>query len=264
MPDSERKLAELLTASPGLLATHSATELAAIAGSSKAAVTRFIQRLGYDGFAEARREAREAQRWGAPTFQSAAALGEAADEAFGDHLRRDIDNLAQTYEQLASGIVEPSLAALAAASRVLVVGYRNSYALALYLARQLVLLKGNVVVLPQPGQTVGEDLAGLGSGDILIVLAFRRRVPIVAEIARHARRRGVPVLVLADSTAAAGEIECSWRITCETRGSSQFDSYVAPMSVLNLYVSALARRPEIAGSKRLRDAERLHDFLDEL
>ena len=117
LPDSERKLAELLTAQPALLATHSATELAAIAGSSKAAVTRFIQRLGYDGFATARREAREAQRWGAPNFQAAAELPAAAEEAFGEHLRRDLQNLAVTFERLTHGVVEPALATLARAFR---------------------------------------------------------------------------------------------------------------------------------------------------
>ena len=64
LPDSERKLAELLTARQMLLATHSASELAAMTGSSKAAVSRFIQRIGYRSFADARRETREAQCWG--------------------------------------------------------------------------------------------------------------------------------------------------------------------------------------------------------
>ena len=185
LPDSEHKLAQLLTAQPALLATHSATELAAIAGSSKAAVTRFIQRVGYDGFASARREAREAQRWGAPGLQAASDLSAASEEAFGEHLRRDLQNLARTFEKLTSGVVEPAIATLARARRVGVIGYRNSHALAQYFARQLILLKDHVALLPQAGQTIGEDLAAFGPDDMLVILAFRRRVPVVAEIARH-------------------------------------------------------------------------------
>ncbi|THF62241.1 MurR/RpiR family transcriptional regulator [Pseudothauera rhizosphaerae] len=264
LPDSERKLAELLAAQPALLATHSATELAQIAASSKAAVTRFIQRLGYESFAAARREAREAQRWGAPAFQAAPDLPAATEEAFGEHLRRDLQNLALTFERLAAGVVEPAVATLARARRIGVVGYRNSHALAQYFARQLVLLKDQVVLLPQPGQTVGEDLAGFGPDDMLVILAFRRRVPIVAEIARHARKAGIPVLVLNDAATPPKEVDATWRIACETRGSAQFDSYAAAMSVLNLLVSALARLPEIQAGNRLREAERLHEVFEEL
>lgn len=264
LPDSERKLAELLAAQPALLATHSATELAAIAGSSKAAVTRFIQRVGYESFAAARREAREAQRWGAPGFQAAPDLPPASDEAFGEHLRRDLQNLALTFERLTPGVVQPAVAALARARRVGVVGYRNSHALAQYFARQLVLLKDQVALLPQPGQTVGEDLAGFGAEDMLVILAFRRRVPIVAQIARLAKKAGVPVLVLTDAATPAREVDATWRIACETRGSAQFDSYAAAMSVLNLLVSALARLPDIQAGNRLRVAERLHEGLEEL
>ncbi|PLX66546.1 MAG: MurR/RpiR family transcriptional regulator [Azoarcus sp.] len=264
LPDSEHKLAQLLTAQPALLATHSATELAAIAGSSKAAVTRFIQRVGYDGFASARREAREAQRWGAPGLQAASDLSAASEEAFGEHLRRDLQNLARTFDKLTSGVVEPAITSLARARRVGVVGYRNSHALAQYFARQLVLLKNHVALLPQAGQTIGEDLAAFGPDDMLVILAFRRRVPVVAEIARHARKAGVPVLVLMDASTPAKEVDATWRIACEASGSGRFDSYAAAMSVLNLLVSALAHRPEIEAGNRLRAAERLHEGLEEL
>lgn len=264
LPDSERKLAELLTAQQILLATHSATELATLAGSSKAAVTRFIQRVGYKSFSEARREAREAQCWGSPAFQYAPDLSGISEEAFGNHLQRDIDNMTRTFERLNPKTVQQVIDRIIHARRIAVVGYRNSHALAQYLARQLVLLKEHVALLPQAGQTVGEDLAGFSAEDLLIVLAFRRRVPVVDQIVRHARQIGLPVLVLTDAATPSNEVSGDWRIVCETRGSAQFDSYAAAMSVLNLLVSTIALRPEIAGSNRLRQAERLHNAFNEL
>lgn len=264
LPDSERKLAELLATRQMLLATHSATELAAMAGSSKAAVTRFIQRVGYRSFADARREAREAQDWGAPTFQPAVDLGRAAGESFGRHLQRDVENLTRTYERLNPLAVERAVDALVRARRVAVVGYRNSHALAQYLARQLVLFKNPVVLLPQAGQTVGEDLADFSDLDMAIVLAFRRRVSVVDQIVRHARSIRMPTLVLTDAATPAQELEADWRIVCETRGSAQLDSYAAAASVLNLLVSSLAARPEMAESPTLRRAERLHRTFGEL
>ncbi|WP_319241737.1 MurR/RpiR family transcriptional regulator [uncultured Propionivibrio sp.] len=264
LPDSERKLAELLSSRQVLLATHSATELAALAGSSKAAVTRFIQRVGYKSFAEARREAREAQCWGAPAFQYAPDLSSVSEDAFAKHLQSDLDNLARTFERLNPKTVERAIDAIVKARRVAVIGYRNSHALAQYLVRQLVLLKDAVTLLPQAGQTVGEDLAGFTADDMIIVLAFRRRVPVVDQIVQHARQIGLPALILTDAGTPANEVPGDWRIVCETRGSAQFDSYAAAMSVLNLLVSTLALRPEIANKHRLLQAERLHSAFSEL
>lgn len=264
LPDSERKLAELLSSRQVLLATHSATELAALAGSSKAAVTRFIQRVGYKSFAEARREAREAQCWGVPTFQYAPDLSGVSEEAFSSHLERDLENITRTFERLNPKTVERVIEKIVEARRIAVIGYRNSHALAQYLTRQLVLLKAHVSLLPQAGQTLGEDLAGFSADDLLIVLAFRRRVPVVDQIVLHARQISLPVLVLTDAATPSNEVSGDWRIVCETRGSAQFDSYAAAMSVLNLLVSTLALRPEIVGNNRLLQAERLHNVFNEL
>ncbi len=264
LPDSERKLAELLSTRQVLLATHSATELAAMAGSSKAAVTRFIQRVGYRSFAEARREAREAQCWGSPSFQFAPDLSGVSEEAFGNHLQRDLENMTRTFARLNPQTVDRVIDKMVHSRRIAVIGYRNSQAFAQYFARQLVLLKDHVSLLPQAGQTIGEDLAGFSSEDMVIILAFRRRVPIVDQIIRHARRINIPLLVLTDAATPSNELAGDWRIVCETRGSAKFDSYAAPMSILNLLVSTIALRPEILSSVRLRSAERLHRIFNEL
>lgn len=264
MPNSERKLADLLVVQPSLLAVHSATELAEIAGSSKAAVTRLIKRLGYSGFSQARREAREAQRWGIPAFQANAVNAIAPEKVFQEHLQCDMENLAATYEKLTSSVVDQVVSRLAGARRIGIVGYRNSHALAEYFARQLVLLKDQVLLLPQPGQTIGEDLAHFGPEDMLVVLAFRRRTPLVAQIARHAKKNDIDILMLADPTVTAKDTHATWKILCETRGPALFDSYAAAMSVLNLLASSLTRLPQLQAASRLRKAERLHEELDEL
>jgi len=264
LPESERKLAELLTARQVLLATHSATELAALAGSSKSAVTRFIQRLGYRSFADARSETREAQNWGSPAFQYVPDLSGVSEAAFGIHLQRDLENITRTFERLNARTVDGVIDRIVGARRIAVIGYRNSHALAQYFARQLVLLKEDVKLLPQAGQTIGEDLPGFSSEDMAIVLAFRRRVPLVDQIVRHARKIKLPVLVLTDTGTPSNELAADWRIVCETRGPAQFDSYAAAMSVLNLLISTTALRPEIANTHRLRQAERLHNAFNEL
>ena len=52
---AERRLGEFLCDFPGELASYSATELASLADVSNATVTRFVKRLGYENFDDARR-----------------------------------------------------------------------------------------------------------------------------------------------------------------------------------------------------------------
>ena len=60
LPASERRLADVVLACQGDLASYSASELAERACVSKATTSRLFQRLGYARFTDARREARGA------------------------------------------------------------------------------------------------------------------------------------------------------------------------------------------------------------
>ena len=165
LPDSEARVADVLLNHPGLLATHSATELAADAGVSKAAVTRLIHRLGYDSHAAARREARLARQWGAPLYlQPDAPPGNGRRAVYAQHVAADQQSLAHTLHGLDEAVLDGSVLALARARRVVVLGFRNSAWLALYARIQLGLLRPAVDLAPLPSQTLSESLVGLGRG----------------------------------------------------------------------------------------------------
>src|SRR5215218_635112 len=59
---TERRLAEVMLELTGKLANYSAFEVANIAEVSSATVTRFVRRLGYKSYNEARRQSR-ADNW---------------------------------------------------------------------------------------------------------------------------------------------------------------------------------------------------------
>ena len=66
--ESEQRLAEVALAHISTLAAYSATELAKMAGVSKATAGRFFRRLGYESFNEARALQRDAGDKGSPLF----------------------------------------------------------------------------------------------------------------------------------------------------------------------------------------------------
>ena len=98
MPGSERALADHVLEYPNEVLLYSATELADRAGASKAAVSRFVKRIGYGDFREMQREIRHAQMTGDPIFLSA--KPERGQSSLALHLEQDLATLRDTIEQI--------------------------------------------------------------------------------------------------------------------------------------------------------------------
>ncbi len=115
VPRGERRLADLLLAQPAAVRHHSATELAARVGVSKATAARLFRRLGYPSFRAARFEAR-----GAVPTETA---GVPATD-LGAHLEADVQNLVKTIEHQRSDTLARALRALAHVARAFLIRVR--------------------------------------------------------------------------------------------------------------------------------------------
>lgn len=270
LPPAEKRLGDLLLSFPGDIATYSAGELADAAGTSRAAASRFFQRLGYKDFNEARQQARDAKRWGSPVYLSSGTSPGAQtghgmpSQPIADHLAQESDNLTRTLEAIRPDRLRDAVDAIAHARQVHVAGFRNSHMLASYLQRQLTIVRPDVALLPKSGQTLAEDLVDIGENDVLIMVGMRRRVSVVSRILEIAHQQGACTLLLTDPSAAEPSLHASWTLTCQVRSSSLFDSYSATMSMINLLCTSLFHHELHQGQERLKRIETLHDELDEL
>ena len=262
LPRFERKIADLILEFPGEVAAYSATELAELAGASKAAVTRLIRRLDYSNFEEARRAARDARRWGSPVYLLSKEAPNAEFPArIKNHIDQDVQIITRTFEGLDGEILEQVTQALASAKRVWLYGFRNSHYLAGYFRWQLIQVRGQVQLLPNAGETLAEYISDMTRDDLFVVIGFRRRLPEVGKAIRIASKTGIPVLLIADTT--AGKTEAKWTIRCEVQGSDLFDRYSAAMSVLHFLSVAVVDECGAKGRARLKRVEKLHRDLHE-
>ena len=130
---SDRKLSEVIVARQKDLVAYSATELAQLAGVSKASAARYFKRLGYLDFNEFRAEVRARFSSESPLF-NLDRVTQTGDRqpGFAGHVEADACNLAETLERVSSHDMNKALALLKKARRLWVVGYRNGYATAFY------------------------------------------------------------------------------------------------------------------------------------
>lgn len=227
----EQRAADFILDHLADLAVYTATELAQQSGVSKATVSRLFRRLGFSNSQEVREHARALRNSGVPVGPV-----HGQGHALTAHLESERANLVRLAAALGDGRLEEAVRVIAGARDVVVIGLRNSYPVALHLRQQLAQARGRVRIAPQPGQSLGEELVGLGAEDAVVLVGFRRRPASFAALVDALASRGVPVVLLADSPARRYAEQAAVWLECPVDSDAAFDSYAAAMSA----VAALA------------------------
>lgn len=262
LPESERKLADVILDFPGDLGAFKATELTALAGVSKAAATRLFRRLGFASFDEARLLARERRDWGSPLYMETKAGGATIRTGLNALVEDETRLLKQTVGKLKPELIDEVSSAIVGARRVWMVGYRNSRFLAEYLRWQLIQFRGDVHLVPGHGETAGEYTADMTASDLLLVIGLRRRVKGLAAILEAAKGRGVPVVLITDPTARRLPALATWTIMAETSGSFTFDSCGPTLAICRHLAVESFHKAGRRGRAHMERVEREHEKLD--
>ena len=267
---SERKLADTILSFPGEIASYSATELAQLANVSNATVTRFVRRLGYDSFDQARQAARLTQQSGAAVFQATPQRDD-PDAALLTQIAQGRVNVESSFAAIAQAEIDDLADAILQAGRVWIVGFRTAQAFAVYLGAQIGQIVPHVTILPQAGQTLAESLGSIRPGDVVVVFALRRIVRnlpgLCREISQSAARAGLITDLVpeagADQTPVEAALQPVWRMRVQTHAPGPLFNHAAVLTLCHVLATRCLERSGPEGRKRLLAIEALHDSLQE-
>jgi DNA-binding MurR/RpiR family transcriptional regulator len=262
LPVTERRLAEFSLDFPGELASYTASELAKLANVSNATVSRFIKRLGYKSYEDARRHVRAEKRNGSPLLLSALGEGDKPNPVAA-HLQHGQNNLTATFNRLSESQVDEIARAIVGARKVWVFGYRSSQSFASYFRWQIVQFIEGVHLLPGAGETIAEHLAGISEKDIVVIFALRRRVAQVARIAAFAAAAGAKIFFVTDHHFSE-RIKTNWLVRCDCYAPSPLDNHVAVMALCDLLITKVCEAAGMKGRRRLTAVEAAHDTLQDM
>lgn len=258
---AERRLGDLVCDFPGELASYSASELAALAGVSNATVTRFVRRLGYNSYEDARRDARDEARSGSRLYLRQKGHEDRADPK--NFLETDIRNLRETIGDISRHDVDRLAEAILGARKVWCVGYRASNALANYMQWQLLQVIEDAISVPGGGQTMGEHVARMNDRDVVILFGLRRRIAGFSELKDAIATAGARIALVTDEGMAASR-DVSWHFRCATRSTGPLFSHVAVMALIDLITNRAIDIAAESGRHRLQKIEGYNDLLREL
>ena len=197
----EQKLAQLILDRQDDILTHSATEIAEMAGVSKATAARFFQHLGYADFSEVKLQAREERNRTEPygisvTQSEQVALG----RTIGAHLELELKNLMKTFEEMRSDKVREAAELIAEAPRVWILGLGTEEGVARYARLMFSRLRHSVMFLGMTPGAWAEDLAMIGPKDVLLLITLPPQQPALKPILGYAATSRLNVITITDRT----------------------------------------------------------------
>lgn len=258
----DRKLADVVLAREKDVLAYSATELAALAGVSKASAARFFQRLGFSGFQAFRQHQRDGAPQPSPLYrmEHQGTRGSPLQQ----HIAQDAQQLQALADEVTDQGVKLAVKLLVRARRVWVVGYRNGYMTAFYAQALLSQVRAEVYLLNEGSGEDAERLADIQPHDVLLAMDFRRRTRRLSQVVGIACDAGASLVLVTDARVSALAARAQALFICPPQDGPIFDSYVSAISLINyLATAALAQVPKKARA-RMAAIEHVHAQLADL
>jgi DNA-binding MurR/RpiR family transcriptional regulator len=264
LTNAEQKLAALLLENQALIETHSATELSALAGVSKATTARFFQNIGYTDFDEARTQAREERNRTQPyaysrTTQDKVVLG----RSISDHLALELLNLTRTFEEMRPDLLTEAARLILDAPRLWCMGFGAEDGLARLARLTFARLRPDVHLLAATAGAWAEDLAMTGPRDVLILLTLEPRPKFQAALTSYARTTRMNVITLTDHRHyATAQRFSKLVIGCHVASYGAVPSHSILASVIRMLAIAYVGQAGDAAGNRMNLIEAINEEID--
>ena len=255
----QRKVAEYLFHNLDQAILLNSTQIAAKAEVSQATVTRFITGLGFSGFPKFKRAIAQKllEDFSTSTrFVKSTKALEGRDSLFTDILKGDIENLGALSSRISEEVFKKAVQKLCSARTIYILGLRSSYALAFYLAFDLRFFLSSVRLIDLGVGDIPERLRDAGPPDVLVVISFKRYTRETVKIAEKVKKKGVFILGITNSELSPIAQVSDMALIAETRIPAYFESFTAPMSLLNALITAIAVKEREKALPALNDLER--------
>ena len=243
----QKRIARYITEAYDKAAFMTANRLGKTVGVSESTVVRFAVDLGFDGYPSMQKAMQEMVLNRLTSVQRL----EVANDRIGDQdvvsmvLHSDIEKLRQTSETVDRNEFRAAVNAILKAKRVYILGVRSVAPLANFLGYYLNYMFNNVHVIS--GVSAGEmfeKIVSVNSEDVVIAFSFPRYSSSTTKGAKYCRSAGATVIGITDSKLSPLGQCCDHVLVAKSDMVSLVDSLVAPLSMINALIVAIAAKKE--------------------
>lgn len=256
----QKKIAAFILESYDKAAFLTAGALGKTVQVSESTVVRFAGELGYDGYPELQRALQEMVLNRLTSVQrlemSSKRLGEA--DVLQTVFQSDMEHIRATGEGLDHEAFAASVDALVRARRVYIIGVRSSAALAAFVRYYLNYMLDDVRLVTSASESeVFESIVRISPEDVLLGISFPRYSAAASHAMEYAHDAGAVTIALTDTASSPLAQNADHLLAAKSDMVSFVDSLVAPMSVINALLVAVA-------SRRRAEATETFDKLEDI
>ena len=256
----QRLIAKYITEDYDKAAFMTANRLGKTVGVSESTVVRFAVDLGFDGYPSMQKAMQEMVLNRLTSVQRI----EVANNRIGDQdvvsmvIQSDMEKLRQTGETLSREEFNAAVNAILNAKRVYILGVRSAAPLAEFLGYYLNYMFNNVHTITGCGTSeMFEKIVGIDNRDVVIAFSFPRYSSATTKGAQYCRSTGATVIGITDNRESPLGQSSDHVLCAKSDMVSLVDSLVAPLSVVNSLIVAIA-------SKRQKELHRTFESLERI
>lgn len=261
----QKRIARYIMEAYDKAAFMTANRLGKTVGVSESTVVRFAVDLGFDGYPSMQKAMQEMVLNRLTSVQRI----EVASDRFGDQdvvsmvMHADMEKLRQTSEIVSREEFQAAVNAIIQAKRVYILGVRSVAPLANFLGYYLNYMFNNVHEIT--GFSAGEmfeKIVGVNEEDVVIAFSFPRYSSTTTKGAQYCRSAGATVIGVTDSRLSPLGVNSDHVLIAKSDMVSLVDSLVAPLSLVNALIVAIAAKKEKELSRTFANLERIWDEYD--
>ena len=259
----QRRIAQYILESYDKAAFMTANRLGKNVGVSESTVVRFAVDLGFDGYPSMQKAMQEMVLNRLTSVQRIEVANDRMKDldVISTFFHSDMEKLRLTEESVSLEEFANAVNAILKAKRVYIIGVRSVAPLASFLGYYLNYMFNNVHVVS--GLSEGEmfeKIVSVNSDDAVIAFSFPRYSVSTTNGARYCCSAGATVIGITDSKLSPLGQCCDHVLVAKSDMVSLVDSLVAPLSIINALIVAIAAKKE---KEIARTFEKLEEIWDE-
>lgn len=263
MSKTQAKITKYILDNQNSVSFYNVRKLAQMVNVSEASIIRFAVFLGFKGYPELREALQQEtqQQLSAKDRLVMSYQAYSKDSDVLDIMKDDVNNIIQTMEHIDLNQIKDICAEIMGARRVFVISCRSAASLGSFFYYYLNLMLEQVILITSLADEI-ERLETVMPDDLFIGISFERYSKATCRIMQYAKSKGCHTVSITDGFLSPLIPYSDRYLLCSTQIPTFLDSFVAPLSVINMLITFIGRAENTVLESKLQKYDEVWNVFD--
>lgn len=228
-----KKVASYVMSNYSSVALLSSTELAEKVNVSDTTVVRFSKALGFNGYAEFKKQLRSV--YVGNLYDDLHDMNLSQNDHYASaYLLSTAEDLQDFIKTVDYALIETIAKRILDSKQIYIGGLGSDSVVAKFLFSYMRKMGFNPILLVEEGHSLREYLLNITNQDTLLMCSYPKMFQDEYEMARLAKEKGATLITITDSEITSLLLKSDYNISIRQKEKTFFNSYVIPMAFCNL------------------------------